>query len=45
MTEEGGESVGWLARVCQECGALADDEPPTTCPRCGAVVPEPEDQG
>ncbi|MFI7675000.1 hypothetical protein [Actinophytocola sp. NPDC049390] len=43
MTEEGGESVCWLNRVCPECGALADDEPPTPCPRCGETIPAPED--
>lgn len=42
MTEEGGESVCWLSRVCQECGRLADVEPPTTCTRCGAELPDPE---
>ncbi|MBB4906982.1 hypothetical protein [Actinophytocola algeriensis] len=43
MTDEGGESVCWLARVCPECGALADEDPPTTCPRCGEPMPVPED--
>jgi rubrerythrin len=34
----GGEAVCWLGRVCDECGALADDRPPTSCPRCGASI-------
>lgn len=36
--EQGGESVCWLPRVCPECGRLADEEPPTRCPRCGAPI-------
>jgi rubrerythrin len=36
--DQGGESVCWLPRVCTECGRLADDEPPTRCPRCGAGI-------
>lgn len=39
--ERGGESVCWLHRVCQNCGALADEALPTqddpiACWRCGA---------
>ncbi|HEX6076037.1 MAG TPA: hypothetical protein VFZ32_12335 [Micromonosporaceae bacterium] len=36
--EQGGASVCWLPRVCPECGRLADTEPPTRCPRCGAEI-------
>ncbi|MGB3442293.1 MAG: hypothetical protein WBA97_26415 [Actinophytocola sp.] len=43
MTDEGGESACWLASVCQECGALTEEEPPTTCARCGARVTVPDD--
>ena len=37
-SEYGGEPVCWLPRVCTECGQLADSEPPTRCPRCGAEI-------
>lgn len=42
MTEEGGESACWLARVCEDCGRLADEDPPTTCPGCGAELTPPD---
>ncbi|MCC9308884.1 hypothetical protein LN042_17625 [Kitasatospora sp. RB6PN24] len=34
----GGESACLLHLVCAECGALAEQRPPTVCRRCGAVV-------
>ena len=34
-----GDPVCWLPRVCQACGALADEDPPTTCRRCGSEMP------
>jgi hypothetical protein len=34
-----GDPVCWLPRVCQVCGALADEDPPTTCRRCGTEMP------
>ncbi len=37
--DEGGESVCWLHRVCPACGRLADEDPPTRCPACGAELP------
>ena len=36
--DEGGDPVCWLPRVCPACGRLADEEPPTTCPGCGAEL-------
>jgi rubrerythrin len=38
----GGEPACLLDRVCPECGRLADAAPPTTCPRCGATVGDPD---
>ncbi len=35
---EGGDPVCWLNRVCPECGRLADEEPPTHCSACGALI-------
>jgi rubrerythrin len=35
---EGGDPACWLSRVCPECGRLADDDPPTRCPSCGAAL-------
>ena len=32
-----GDPVCWLHRVCQNCGALADEERPTVCLRCGST--------
>jgi hypothetical protein len=37
----GGDPVCWLNRVCPECGALRDEEPPVPCPRCGSTEPPP----
>ncbi|MFE0463928.1 hypothetical protein ACFW1A_32205 [Kitasatospora sp. NPDC058965] len=34
----GGEPACLLALVCAECGALAEQAPPTRCRRCGAPV-------
>ncbi|WP_181442363.1 hypothetical protein [Streptomyces tateyamensis] len=34
----GGEPACLLALVCAECGAIAEQAPPTTCRRCGALV-------
>jgi ribosomal protein S27AE len=42
---EGGDPVCWLNRVCPECGLLTDEEPPLTCPRCGATIPAPDEPG
>ena len=39
VEERGGDSPCWLHRVCQQCGAIADIDPPTTCSQCGAEVP------
>jgi rubrerythrin len=35
---EGGDPACWMHRVCQECGRLADEDPPTRCPSCGAAL-------
>ncbi|MDQ3157094.1 MAG: hypothetical protein M3Q98_10280 [Actinomycetota bacterium] len=32
-----GDPACWLHRVCQNCGALADDERPTVCLRCDST--------
>jgi rubrerythrin len=32
------EPVCLLHRVCPECGRLADEDPPTRCPACGAAI-------
>jgi hypothetical protein len=34
----GGDPVCWLHRVCAECGRLADEDPPTRCANCGALL-------
>jgi rubrerythrin len=34
----GGDPVCWAPRVCQDCGLFVPKEPPTQCPRCGAMV-------
>jgi rubrerythrin len=34
----GGDPACWLRRVCPECGRMADEDPPTRCPACGALV-------
>jgi rubrerythrin len=33
-----GDSVCWLRLVCPECGTMAESEPPTDCPQCGARI-------
>lgn len=35
-----GESVCWLDRVCDDCGALVEAKVPAVCWRCGAIVVE-----
>ncbi len=37
-TELPGDSACWLRLVCTECGAIAESEPPTKCPQCGAPI-------
>jgi rubrerythrin len=37
--ERGGDPACWLRRVCQQCGSMADEDPPTTCPVCHAAMP------
>jgi uncharacterized protein YeaO (DUF488 family) len=37
--ERGGDPACWLPRVCQQCGSMADADPPTTCPACQAAIP------
>lgn len=34
----GGDPACWMHRVCGECGRLADEDPPTRCPSCGAQL-------
>jgi len=34
-----GDAACLLRRVCQTCGGVASDDPPTTCPHCGADMP------
>jgi rubrerythrin len=36
----GGEPVCLMHRMCPACGGLADEDPPTRCPRCDAVIEE-----
>lgn len=36
----GGEPVCLMHRVCPACGRLADQDPPTRCPHCAAVIDE-----
>ena len=33
--DAGGDPACWMHRVCDECGRLADEDPPTRCPSCG----------
>jgi ribosomal protein S27AE len=42
--ESGGDPVCWLSRVCPECGLLAEQEQAKTCARCGATLPNAEEQ-
>lgn len=34
-----GDPACWMMRVCPACGAMADSDPPVTCPQCHAVIP------
>jgi hypothetical protein len=34
-----GDPACWLSRICPRCGAMPDDEPLTTCPRCHSDIP------
>ena len=34
-----GDPACLLRRVCPRCGAVADSDPPTTCPQCHADLP------
>lgn len=34
-----GDPVCLLRRVCQRCGSVADEDPPTVCPTCHADLP------
>lgn len=34
-----GDPACWMKRVCPACGALADTDPPATCPQCHAMIP------
>ena len=34
-----GDPACWMKRVCPACGALADTDPPATCPQCHAMSP------
>jgi hypothetical protein len=38
--DDGGDPACWLNRVCPACGRLADEDPPTRCPSCGADLPD-----
>ena len=38
---EGGDPACWAARVCPDCGRLADADPPTTCAACGRQLTDP----
>jgi uncharacterized protein YeaO (DUF488 family) len=38
QSDEGGSPACMLARVCLECGRLADEDPPTTCRNCGSPL-------
>ena len=37
--DDGGDPACWLARVGPACGRLADEDPSTDCPACGAQLP------
>jgi rubrerythrin len=37
--ERPGDPACLLRRVCQACGSVADEDPPTLCPQCGAELP------
>jgi rRNA maturation endonuclease Nob1 len=38
-TERPGDPACLLRRVCQACGSVADEDPPTVCPQCGSELP------
>jgi hypothetical protein len=33
-----GDRACWIESVCDECGALVEQQLPATCWRCGALV-------
>jgi len=33
-----GDPACLLPRVCQACGAVAESDPPNTCPQCGSEI-------
>ena len=37
--DRAGDPVCLLPRVCPACGAVAESDPPTACPRCGTEIP------
>ncbi|SEL82581.1 hypothetical protein SAMN04515665_12068 [Blastococcus sp. DSM 46786] len=39
VPDDGGDPACWMCRVCPACGGLADEDPPTGCPRCGEQLP------
>jgi rubrerythrin len=36
--ERPGDPACLLRRVCQACGSVADEDPPTMCPTCGSEL-------
>ena len=36
--DQPGDAACLLPRVCQACGAVAEADPPTTCPQCGSEI-------
>ena len=40
VTDEGGDPVCWLHRLCPECGAVPSPDAPGRCWRCGARLPD-----
>lgn len=36
--ERPGDPPCLLRRVCPDCGAVAEHDPPTVCPQCGAEL-------
>lgn len=38
LLADGGDPACWLHRVCPACGGVADTDPPTRCPACGAEL-------
>ncbi|WP_170184883.1 hypothetical protein [Saccharothrix texasensis] len=39
-----GDPVCLLSRVCPECGSMAEGPVPAVCPRCGAEMPDQDDE-